>query len=151
MSETTEGISKAWAGTSKAIKAEALLFIRSYAREHLYFNGGDVLAAWRETDSAVAKLDWRNKWGAAMVTARTDRVIKKVGRCIPESSQSHTTSLVLWQSKLYRGKEEVKPCFNRTVANLMSNFLFENVNLEQALWQAYEFGFDDSVNQHDKG
>lgn len=144
---TLAGIDNAWEGTPEEYKAEAEKFIRSYARNHLYFDGGQVLAAWRKTKKPVAQKDWRNRWGAAISYAAREGVMRKVGRSIPYSRQSHTISLVLWESKLYRGDEERQPAFNYTIRNIMSNIAFGKINVEKALWLAYEFGFEDSQLQ----
>ena len=144
LAATLAGIETAWKGTPEEYKLEAEKFIRSYAKKHLYFDGGDVLLAWRKTLKPVAQMVWRNRWGAAISYAARSGVMKKVGRSIPQSRQSHVISLVLWESKLYRGEHEKKPAFSYAIRNIMSNIAFGKTNVEKALWLAYEFGFEDS-------
>lgn len=148
---TLAGIETAWKGTPEEYKLEAEKYIRFYAREHLYFDGGEVLLAWRKTLKPVAQMNWRNRWGAIISYVARSGVMKKVGRAIPHSRQSHTNSLVLWESKLYRGDDERKPAFDHEIKNIMSNLAFGKTNLKKALWLAYEFGFEDSrLQQQDR-
>lgn len=143
MSETTEGIKKAEVGTPKLYKSFAVQFIREYAQTNLYFDGGQVLKAWRRTDSPIAQLDWRNRWGAMISLAHRMGVMIKVGRINPKSKQSHTTSLVLWESNIYRGTDERVPTARKFIADLKKQCFCRELSTFDALWKAYEFGFED--------
>lgn len=146
MTETTEGIKKALTGVIGDDRFEALNFIREYARDNLYFSGGSVLEAWRETDNQVAHNRWRNKWGAVISEAAKMGIMHKVGRMRATSKQSHTLTLVRWKSRIYMGKEVKEATDAQYLTDLRTDVHFGKMNLEDALLKAYEHGFEGGVN-----
>jgi hypothetical protein len=99
------GIRRAWKGIPAPDKRAAIAFYINYAKRHLQFEGGDVLAAWRRTDDPFAHQDWRNKWGGLAQTMRSKayEVIVPAGRVRPKNVQSHGNQAVLWESQIYEG------------------------------------------------
>lgn len=99
------GIDYTESGLSDTVREAALAFFHRYASSHAYFTGGDVLAAWRDEGPGVAHADWRNRWGAICSTAAKLGWVAKAGRARPTSAQSHSATLVLWESQLTHSAE----------------------------------------------
>jgi hypothetical protein len=98
-----EGIRRAWFGLEDTERQAGIAFFVRYAKAHQRFQGGDVLAAWRDTDDPIAQKDWRNRWGAmckAMASGKWG-VIKAVGREMPKNVQSHGDYATVWESQIY--------------------------------------------------
>ena len=79
-------------------------WILKYSKEHEYFNGGDVLPAWRESGDPNAPPKGgkaRDGWGGAMTRARTIGIFEVVGRSKPSSSDSHTVVLCDYKSNVF--------------------------------------------------
>jgi|Cruoilmetagenom7_1024161.scaffolds.fasta_scaffold37309_2 hypothetical protein len=139
--EIVAGIEMAAKGIPKYLEDEALEFFQHYALNHRYFTGGDVLAAWRKRiNGADSNQDWRNRWGAITVKARTNCWIKKVGRMRPPSSQSHTATLAKWESLLYEGDAPEENHVLKELMLLKSDVIEKKSTFIQALWAAYELG-----------
>jgi len=151
MTETVSGIKKASAGIPKAMKDAAMAFFASYARENRYFTGGDVLSAWRATGEAIALADWRNRWGAICTHAKAEGLISKAGRVRPTSSQSHSATLVLWESNLCVSSDAsvTKITAKHRLKDLTSRVEAGALSLEAALWKAHELGIEDAAHQLD--
>lgn len=126
-------------------KDQALAFIKSYACDHQFFTGGDVLAAFREAKVPGAEQDWRNRWGALISACARQGWLVKAGRVAPSSSQSHTATLVQWQSRLFTG---VPALVGTTMADqleaIRKDFVLRKVDLRTALQRAYDLGSEDS-------
>jgi hypothetical protein len=142
---TLAGIEQAGKGIPPELEWEALSFFKEYAESHLYFNGGTVLAAWRKrVGSNDSDCNWRNRWGAITVKARTAGWIRKVGRERPKSRQSHTLSLVKWQSLIYQGDEKPEPQAWDYLKQLRKQNYCREIDVMDALWKAYEAGVEQS-------
>jgi len=96
-----QGINDAYEGTPDHDKQLAMEFIIKYAKKNRFFDGGEILAAWRKTKNPAAMKDWRNRWGGMIMAAKGAGIMKKVGYQEPKSVQSHTGILVKWESKIY--------------------------------------------------
>ncbi len=81
-----------------------------------------------------------NRWGAIIVKARTAGWIRKVGRERPKSTQSHTMTLVRWQSLIYKGEERVTPQSWNGLVELHKRHHLREITLMEALWAAFEAG-----------
>lgn len=138
--ETLEGIKKAEAAIPEELLEEALQFFHEYAETHLYFNGGDVLAAWRKrVGGRSPNKNWRNRWGAITMRARSAGVMKKVGRVEPKSKQSHTKSLALWQSLVYTGDDPIQPMAVDHLNRILRKVHSREMTVSEALWSMYEY------------
>lgn len=135
------GIDTAAKGIPPELEEAALWFFREYAVKHRYFTGGDVLAAWRKRISNTdSNRNWRNRWGAITVKARTNGWIKKVGRMRPPTSQSHTTTLVKWESMLYEGDAPEEHHVLTELQKIKQQVIAKELTPLQGLWAAYELG-----------
>lgn len=95
--------------------------------------------------------DWKNVWAANVINyaAHHDvNWIRRSARQKPKSKQSHTGSLVRWQSNIYTGvksltggsaREEIRELAKEW---RVSRERGEPVLLEALLWKAYELGVD---------
>ena len=98
-----EGVATAWRNIPDSDRQTAITFYMNYAYTHQEFTGGDVLAAWRETDDPVAQEVWRNRWGAMGRNMSGWGVVEKIGKVTPKNKQSHGDTENLWKSMVYRG------------------------------------------------
>ena len=102
-----------------------------------------MLEAWRETDAPEAQEVWRNRWGPVMNAAAKLNIIRKAGRTVPKSKQSHTTSLVLWKSRVYTGPDvAMEEDDAQVIKTLFTDVEFGNIGLQEALQKAYDYGFE---------
>jgi hypothetical protein len=102
--EIRKGVEAAWRGIKEDDKKASIAFYMNYAYTHKTFSGGDVLAAWRETDDPRAHQDWRNKWGALSTKMKKHGVIERISYIKPKNRQSHGSGENLWQSMVYRNE-----------------------------------------------
>lgn len=122
-------------------KDSALEFIRAYAKDHQFFTGGDVLSEFRASGLPYSDQDWRNKWGAVISDGAKRGWYVKAGRVKPSSKQSHTTTLVQWQSRIYSGEQSlVGTTAQMQIEEIRKDFVLRKIDLRTALWRAYEFG-----------
>lgn len=96
-----DGIRNAYRGIPDPDRKKALAFYINYAKSHEFFAGGDVLAAWRDTDDPVAQKNWRNRWGALAHTMKKWEIIGYHGKRKPVNKQSHGDSEIVWHSLIY--------------------------------------------------
>lgn len=122
-------------------KEAAINFTRWFAEKTQFFTGGDVLEAFRHSKLPGADQDWRNKWGAVITEGARRGWYVKAGRVSPKSKQSHTGSLVQWQSRLYKGEQSlVGTTAKDQLESIRKKFVLRHIDLTTALWQAYELG-----------
>jgi hypothetical protein len=124
----------------------ALGYLRVYAKEHYRFTGGDVLEAWRLTQSEASQKNWKNVW-ASKVIKRGEHAgwFQKIGRKPTTSKQSHTASLALWQSKLFKPvgvAPEVSPV--RHLDGIREKILTGRCSMREGLMEAYTFGMENN-------
>lgn len=121
-----------------------LSVIKALAKARPFFTGGVALAQWRQGGSVESTRDWRNKWGSMIVKAEANGWIVKAGRELyPETPQSHTNNLTLWQSALFVGPTKPTPRDNVVVGKLQSianDVAYGEMLVQDALWAAYELG-----------
>jgi hypothetical protein len=122
---------------------DALLFLRDYAKTHYRFTGGDVLEAWRATGHPFSQLNWRNKWSGVLAHGKRSGLIVKIGRKPTTSKQSHTATLALWQSKLFKPvgvSVEISPA--RYLDTIREQILTGKISMREGLLSAYSFGME---------
>lgn len=135
-------------GGYQELKELALDFVKQYAVEHQFFTGGDVLDAYRATGSADSKLDWRNRWGAVIKEGASREWYKRSGRVAPTTKQSHTSSLVQWQSNLFKGVQSlVGTTATDQLEAIRKDFVLRKLDARQALWKAYELGVEQGAQK----
>lgn len=122
-------------------KAIAVNFIKAFAADVQYFNGGTVLAAFRESGLPGADLDWRNTWGALISSCAKKGWFIRAGRVAPESPQSHTATLVQWESRLFRGVPSLSGVtVHEQLVNLRKAVFLRKMDLMTALQKAFNLG-----------
>lgn len=122
---------------------DALLFLREYAEKHYRFNGGDVLEAWRATGHPSAHIDWSNKWSGVLAHGKRVGLMVNVGRLPTTSKQSHTRTLAMWQSKLFKPvgvTPTVSPA--RHIEGIREKILSGKCSMREGLMQAYAYGME---------
>lgn len=87
--------------------ALALDFIFQFAQQNQFFTGGDVLDAYRKAGHPDPECGWRNTWAALITKGANTGWYVKAGRVAPKSKQSHTRSMVQWQSRLFKGVQHL--------------------------------------------
>lgn len=131
---------------SDPVKSIALAFIKAYAVSNQFFTGGDVLAAFRKANLPGSDLDWRNKWAVLISQGGRKEWYVKAGRVKPTSKQSHTGSLVQWHSRLYKGEQSlVGVTAKDQIAKVRKDFVTRKIDLNTALWRAYELGSESNT------
>lgn len=127
----------------EAVKEIALSYVRAFAISNQFFTGGDILEAFRKSNLPGSDLDWRNKWGAIISAGARKGWYIKAGRMVPTSKQSHTGSLVQWQSRLFTGEEALSGVTAReTIEDLRKKVVLREIDIRAALWAAYEYGVE---------
>lgn len=125
---------------------DGLLFLRDYAGKHYRFNGGDVLAAWRETGHPSSLRNWRNKWSAVLYHGARSGLIIKVGRLPTTAKQSHTRTLAMWQSKLFKPVGvDLKISPARHLDGIREKILIGQCSMRDGLYEAYTFGMESAA------
>jgi hypothetical protein len=141
-----DGVRRAYMGINDTDKMMAIRFSVEFARKHRYFEGGDILSAWREcADSRhkeIANKDWRNKWGAFITSLSTINLISPVGRIKPKNKQSHNNSAVLWESNIYVGDEPTRVAAYEELARMVKAVTEETLSIKRAIWDAYKHGVE---------
>lgn len=126
-----------------AEKVQALKFVRQYAVENQFFTGGDVLAAYRAAGHNDPEGGWRNTWPTLIVRGAKSGWYVKAGRAAPTTAQSHTATLVQWQSRLFNGTQSlVGKTIRDHVIALRKSVVLRELTIEQALWKAYGLGVE---------
>lgn len=124
-------------------KESAINFTRWFAENTQFFTGGDVLEAFRHSKLPGSDQDWRNKWGAVITEGARQGWYVKAGRAAPKSKQSHTGSLVQWQSRLFKGEQSLSGETAKSQLDaIRKKFVTRKIDLATALWQAYELGIE---------
>ena len=119
----------------------AMCFFQMYCKEHQFFTGGDVLEAFRKTFPPGYDRDWRNVWSSVIADAKAKGFIVKAGRTKPTSKQSHTATLVQWQSRLFEGEQSlVGKTSKEFLEDLRKKVVTKKIGMMDALWKAYEHG-----------
>ena len=127
------------------LKEVALGFIHKYAMDHQFFTGGDILVAFKQSGLPGASDSWRNRWGALVVAGSKNDWYVKVGRVTPTSRQSHTNSLVQWQSRLFKGEQALTAVTVKSrLEELRKKVVLREMSVIEALWAAYELDRDGS-------
>lgn len=138
---TIKGINDAFDGTPEGVKLVAMGFIELYAAQHQFFTGGDILAAFRVSGLPHTGDDWRNRWGALVSWGHRRGLYAKAGRVTPTTRQSHTGSLVQWQSRVYLGEQALAGTTAKDqLEAIRKKMILHKIDLRTALWQAYEVG-----------
>lgn len=141
-----DGIRRAYVGIDNYDMQLATAFAVDYCQTHRYFEGGDMLAAWRKCENiahrAVATKNWRNKWGAFMPSLKKIGLITAVDRVKPKNIQSHNHSAVLWESNIYVGPEPERACGYSELARLNSLVEAGELPVKNAIWRAYKMGVE---------
>lgn len=137
-----EGIRKAYAGISDTDKQIALGFAVEFCTSHRYFEGGDMLAAFRESKNVtyrkIAHQNWRNRWGAFIVSLEKIGMLKAVDRVTPKNKQSHNHSAVLWESMIYQGNEPERDHGYEALKNILAQYESGALTVREAIWKAYK-------------
>jgi hypothetical protein len=126
---------------------EATAFLHKYAQSHYRFTGGDVLEAWRATHHPGAFHNWRNVWSNVLSHGQKAGWFIKVGRLPTTSKQSHTATLAMWQSKLFKPvgiTPTVSPA--RHLDGIREKILTGKCSMREGLIAAYTYG----IEQHGK-
>lgn len=140
---TLKGIDDAFAGIHHDVLVTSLGFIYNYAMTHEYFNGGDILRAYRHQQPEEIKRNWRNKWGSLIRRcADKEEWFVRVGKEVPTSSQSHTDTLTQWRSSLYKGPKQPRDTAVKFLNGLRDKVMSGQMNMTDALWKAYARGAD---------
>jgi hypothetical protein len=125
---------------SDLIKEMALVFIKEYAQQNQFFTGGDILKAMRVARPELDQ-DWRNKWGVVISQGARNGWYVKAGRVTPTTKQSHTESLVQWQSRLFKGEQSlVGTTAKAELEKIRKGLVLREYDAITALWKAYELG-----------
>lgn len=131
---------------SDPVREIALTFLKAYAVGNQFFTGGDVLEAFRKTGLPGSEIDWRNKWGAIINEGARRAWYVKAGRVAPSSKQSHTSTLVQWQSRLFKGEASlVGKTAHAHILELRKKVALRELTLVQALWKAYDLGTEEKA------
>lgn len=68
----------------------------------------------------------------------------KAGKVAPTSKQSHTSSLVQWQSRLFKGEQSlVGVTVKDQLEAIRKDVVLRKIDLRTALWKAYEIGVEE--------
>lgn len=119
----------------------ALDFIRQYAIQNQFFTGGDILDAYRQAGHPDPENGWRNTWAVLVTRGAKSGWYVKSGRVAPKSKQSHTSSLVRWQSRLFSGAQHLTgETAKDSLEALRKAVVFRELDIRTALWKAYELG-----------
>ena len=121
----------------------AVKYLHDYAKHHYRFTGGDVLEAWRATKHPGAFHNWRNCWSSVLKQGQQAGWFLKVGRAPSTSRQSHTATLAMWQSKLFRPLG-VAPTISpvRHLDGIREKILTGKCSMREGLLSAYTYGIE---------
>lgn len=118
-------------------------FIRAYAKDHQFFTGGDVLEAYRAAGNPDPDGGWRNVWGGLISSCAKQGWFVKSGRVAPSSAQSHTATLVQWESRLFTGVQSlVGASVFDTLEALRRDVVLRKTDLRTALQRAFDLGVE---------
>lgn len=132
--------------SDEEVMALALDFIFQFAQQNQFFTGGDVLDAYRKAGHPDPEYGWRNTWAALITKGANTGWYVKAGRVAPKSKQSHTSSLVQWQSRLFKGVQHLTGETAKDVLEeLHKAVVLRETDLRTALWKAYELGVEQGV------
>jgi len=137
------GIHRSYKGIPDDNKVAAMKFIVAQSRKHRYLCGGNMLEKWRSQNTDPrhpANTDWRNKWGGIFQRLSSLGVLRKHGRIRPTSKQSHSASLVLWESIIYKGDQPEMRSVPVVLDRLLNKVHARDMSFKDALWKAYEYG-----------
>lgn len=129
-------------------KEAALAFLKQYVKENEFFTGGDILEAFRASGLPGSDMDWRNRWGSLITSCHKSGLFIRSGRAAPTSKQSHTESLTLWKSRLYKGPQSLTPRDQAAelLAELRMKVRCREMTFDDAFWKIYERGWLDHTN-----
>lgn len=125
------------------IKELARGFVRAYAKDHQFFTGGDVLMAYRGAGHPDPSGGWRNVWGGLISSCAKQGWFVKSGRVPPTSTQSHTGTLVQWESRIFTGVPALVggSVFDALEA-LRRDVVLRKIDLRTALNRAFDMGVE---------
>jgi len=125
--------------------------IETYARTHYRFLGGDVLDWARKhgLGKPPGKKNWRNVWSGPLAVARERGFFIKVGRGVPTTKQSHTSSLARWQSCLIGPltPEDELDSDHLVLLELRKAFILRQRSLEETINKVFAYGFERGVQE----
>lgn len=138
---TLEGISQSFSSIPPPILEEALSFVFEFAKNNEYFNGGDILYAYRQAGLPSPHRgdarSWRNKWGALITKCAGYGWFQAVDVVKPTTRQSHTRTLTLWRSMLYTGERVERDTAKIFLDDLTKQVWQGKLTVNAALWVAY--------------
>lgn len=119
-----------------------LVFLQKFCKKNFFFNGGDVLAAWRKTEDTSAQKNWRNVWSAVLARGEAKGWMQRVGRASPTSPQSHTLTLTVYESRLKKKPAGYQPpeMAASRINDLVSRFRMGEFKAHDLAWKAFALG-----------